>query len=120
MSVQTTGIHQKNARKCGKMCIYEDHCQTIRHLSHMIGRCYGVCQEIVTENLNMHHVAVKFVSLLVTEAATFFTCAWSLGIRITTSHIFLNHQIQHPVTPIPIPLVVQNESEAEGAPIHRG
>lgn len=38
--------------------ISEDRCRTVHHL------CYGICQEIITENLNMHRIAVKFVSLL--------------------------------------------------------
>jgi hypothetical protein len=28
---------------------------------------YGVCQEILTENLNMHHIAMKFVPQLLTN-----------------------------------------------------
>jgi hypothetical protein len=41
--------------------IHEDHCQTIRELADTIGISYGDCQEILTENLNMHHIVVKFV-----------------------------------------------------------
>jgi hypothetical protein len=40
--------------------IYQDCCQTIYQLAD-IGISYAVCQEILTENLNMHRTAHKFV-----------------------------------------------------------
>jgi hypothetical protein len=44
--------------------IHEDHRRTVHELADTIGIGYGVCQEILTENLNMHHVATKFVPQL--------------------------------------------------------
>jgi predicted transcriptional regulator YdeE len=43
--------------------IHEDHRQTIHELADTIGIRYeyGVCQEVLTENLNVHYIAVKFV-----------------------------------------------------------
>jgi hypothetical protein len=40
--------------------------QTIPELADTIGISYGVCQEILTENWNMHHITVKFVPRLLT------------------------------------------------------
>jgi hypothetical protein len=37
--------------------IPEECCQTIHELSDTVGITYGVCQEMLTENLNMHHNA---------------------------------------------------------------
>jgi hypothetical protein len=37
--------------------IYEDCRWTIYALAGTVGICYGVCQEILTENLNMCHIA---------------------------------------------------------------
>jgi hypothetical protein len=33
----------------------------IHELSDTLGISYGVCQEVLTENLNMHHTAAEFV-----------------------------------------------------------
>jgi transposase len=41
--------------------IHEDCCQTISELTDTAGISYGVCQDILTENLNMCHIATKFV-----------------------------------------------------------
>jgi hypothetical protein len=41
--------------------IHEDRCQTIHKLTDTVGISYGVCQEILRENLNMCHIAAKFV-----------------------------------------------------------
>jgi hypothetical protein len=41
--------------------IHEDHCRTIHEHADTVGISYGVCQEILTENLNMHCNAMKFV-----------------------------------------------------------
>jgi hypothetical protein len=46
------------------MVSFEDHHRTIRELTDTAGIIYGVCQEILTENLNMLHIAAKFVSRL--------------------------------------------------------
>jgi hypothetical protein len=40
---------------------HEDHRQTIHELADNVGFSYGVCQEILTENLNMHYIAAKLV-----------------------------------------------------------
>jgi hypothetical protein len=47
--------------------IHEDHCRTIHELADTIGISYGVCQEILTENLNVHHIATKLVPRLLTD-----------------------------------------------------
>jgi DNA-binding Lrp family transcriptional regulator len=44
-----------------KELIHEDCRQTIHELADTVGVSYAVCQEILTENLNMHHIAAKFV-----------------------------------------------------------
>jgi hypothetical protein len=41
--------------------INEDCCRTIHELADTVGISYGVCQEILTENLNMCHISVKFI-----------------------------------------------------------
>jgi hypothetical protein len=41
--------------------IHEDCHQTIHELVDTAGISYGVCQEILTENLNMRRIAAKFV-----------------------------------------------------------
>jgi hypothetical protein len=45
---------------------HEDHRRTIHELQTLLG-CYGVCQEIFTENLNRRHIAMKFVPQLLTN-----------------------------------------------------
>jgi hypothetical protein len=47
--------------------IYEDHPWTIHELADTVGISYGVCQEILTENLNTSHIAAKFVPRLLTN-----------------------------------------------------
>jgi hypothetical protein len=37
--------------------VHEDGCQNIHELAHTIGISYGVCQDMLTENFNMHHIA---------------------------------------------------------------
>ena len=46
--------------------ILEDHRGTIRQLSDMTGISYGVCQEILTQDLNIRCVEAKFVPRLLT------------------------------------------------------
>jgi hypothetical protein len=41
--------------------IHKDHHQTIHELTDTFGISYGVCQEILIENLNIHCTAMKFV-----------------------------------------------------------
>jgi hypothetical protein len=47
--------------------VHEDCHQTIHELTDTVGISYGVCQEILTENLNMHRTAAKFVPQLLTN-----------------------------------------------------
>jgi hypothetical protein len=47
--------------------IHEDHRRTIHELTHTTGISYGVCQEILIENLNMCRIAMKFVPQLLTN-----------------------------------------------------
>jgi hypothetical protein len=37
--------------------IHKDHCQTIHELIDTVGINYGVCQGILAENFNIHHIA---------------------------------------------------------------
>jgi hypothetical protein len=46
--------------------VHEDHRRRSQELADTAGISYGVCQEILTENLNMRHIAVKFVPRLTT------------------------------------------------------
>jgi hypothetical protein len=41
--------------------IHEDCRRTIHELADAVGISYGVCQEILTENLNMRCIAMKFL-----------------------------------------------------------
>jgi hypothetical protein len=41
--------------------IYEDHRQIIREIADTVGISYVVCQEILTESLNVRPIAAKFV-----------------------------------------------------------
>jgi hypothetical protein len=47
--------------------IHKDHHRTIHELSETVEISYGVFQEILTENLNMLHISVKFVPRLFTD-----------------------------------------------------
>jgi transposase len=47
--------------------IHEDHRWTIHEVTNTVGISYGICQEILTENLNMRHIAAKFVPWLLTN-----------------------------------------------------
>jgi hypothetical protein len=50
----------ENVEKIGEL-LHEDRCRTIHELADTIGISYGVCQEILTENLNMRRFDAKFV-----------------------------------------------------------
>jgi hypothetical protein len=52
--------HQQNDRKY--WFIHEDRRWTIHELADTVGISYGVCQGILTENLNMRRIAAKFCS----------------------------------------------------------
>jgi histone-lysine N-methyltransferase SETMAR len=61
--------HQQNDRKCWKTreLILEDRRRTIHELADTAGISYGVCQEILTENLKMLRIAAKFFPRLLTN-----------------------------------------------------
>jgi hypothetical protein len=42
--------------------IHEDNRQPIHELAGTVGISYGVGKKIITENVNMHHIAAKFAS----------------------------------------------------------
>jgi hypothetical protein len=46
---------------------HKDHRRTIHELTDTVGFNYGVCQEILTENLNMRRTAAKIVPRLLTN-----------------------------------------------------
>jgi hypothetical protein len=56
----STGKMTENVEKIREL-IHEDRRQAIHELADTIGTSYGVCQEILTENLNMRRIAAKFV-----------------------------------------------------------
>jgi hypothetical protein len=47
--------------------LHEDRRRTIHELAGTVGISYGVCQVILTENLNMRRIALKFVPRLFTD-----------------------------------------------------
>jgi transposase len=47
--------------------IHEDHRRTTHELTDIVLFSHGVCQEIITENLNMRHISAKFVPRLLTD-----------------------------------------------------
>jgi hypothetical protein len=50
-----------NVEKIRKL-VHKDCHQTIHELLDIVEISYGVCQEILAENLNMHCIATKFVA----------------------------------------------------------
>jgi len=46
--------------------ICADQCLTIRGVAEDVGIAFGMCQKILTEDLQMRHVSVKFVPRLLT------------------------------------------------------
>jgi hypothetical protein len=62
----STSKMTENVEKIWEL-IQEDHCQTIHELEDTVGISYGVCQDILTENLNMRCTATKFVPQLLTN-----------------------------------------------------
>jgi hypothetical protein len=62
----STSKTTENVEKIRKL-VHEDCCQSIRELTDTAGISYGVCQEILTENMNMHLTAMKFVPRLLTN-----------------------------------------------------
>jgi hypothetical protein len=62
----STSKTTKNFEKISEL-IHEDRCQTIHELADTVGISYGVCQEILKENLNMPRTATKFAPQLLTN-----------------------------------------------------
>jgi hypothetical protein len=62
----STSKTTQNVEKIREL-IHEDHRQTIHEHRVTAGIGYGVFQEILTENLNMHCVATKFVPKFLTN-----------------------------------------------------
>jgi hypothetical protein len=52
----STSKTTENVEKTREL-IHEDRCRTIHELADIVGISYGVCQEILTENLNMGRIA---------------------------------------------------------------
>jgi len=46
---------------CIQELIRQDRCRTIHDIAEEVGIGYGTCQRVLTEELGMHRVAVKFV-----------------------------------------------------------
>jgi hypothetical protein len=63
---QAPAKRQKNVEKIREL-VHEDRSRTIHELADMDGISYTVCQAILTENLNMHRTAAKFVPRLLTN-----------------------------------------------------
>jgi hypothetical protein len=62
----STSKTTENVEKVREL-IHEDGHRTIHELADTVGIRYGVCQEILTENLNMRRIAAKFVPRLLTN-----------------------------------------------------
>jgi ribosomal protein S25 len=56
----STSKTTENVEKIREL-IHEDRHRTIHELADTVGISYGVCQEILTENLNVCNIAMKFV-----------------------------------------------------------
>jgi hypothetical protein len=56
----------ENVKKIQEL-IHEDRHWASHELADTVVISYGVCQEILTENLNMHHIAAKNVPQLLTS-----------------------------------------------------
>jgi hypothetical protein len=52
----STSKTTENVEKIWEL-IHENHCGAIHELTDTAGISYGVCQEMLTENLNMCHIA---------------------------------------------------------------
>jgi transposase len=46
----------ENVQKIREL-IHKDHCWTIHELADTVGISYEICQKILTENLNTHHIS---------------------------------------------------------------
>jgi hypothetical protein len=67
----------ENAEKIREL-IHEDHLHTIHELADTVGINYGVRQKILIENLNMRHIARKFVPRLLTNDQSSWLTTWLL------------------------------------------
>jgi hypothetical protein len=61
-SGQTSTSTTENAERIREF-IHEDRHQKLHELADIVGISYRVCH-ILTENFNMHHIAIKFVPRL--------------------------------------------------------
>jgi hypothetical protein len=62
----STNKTTENVEKIWEL-IHENRHQTIHELTDTVGISYGVCQEVLTENLNMCCIAARFVPWLLTS-----------------------------------------------------
>jgi hypothetical protein len=62
----STSKTTENVEKIREL-IHEDHRRTIHELADTVMISYGVCQVILTENLNMRRISAKFVLRLLTN-----------------------------------------------------
>jgi hypothetical protein len=62
-STSTDDVHINAVRDL----ILQNRCLTIREIAEDVGISFGSCQAFLTENLNMHRVAAKFVPRVLTE-----------------------------------------------------
>jgi hypothetical protein len=65
--------------------IHEDRHRTIDELTDTVGISYGVCQEILTEYLNMRRIAMKFVPRLLRNDQK----QWFLGDALFETYFLL-------------------------------
>lgn len=68
-SIQGDGAQSRtgeNVEQIRKL-ILEDHCLTVQELADRVGICYEVSQEILPENFDTLHIAVKFVPRFLTN-----------------------------------------------------
>jgi response regulator of citrate/malate metabolism len=62
----STSKNEEIIQKVQKV-IHSNHCLTVREVAEEAGISKTTCHEILTENLDMHHVAAKFVLHLLSE-----------------------------------------------------
>jgi hypothetical protein len=69
---RATCLHRQKDRKCikNRELAHEDRRLTTHELADVVGSSYGVCQQILTEIFNMHHIAAKFVPRLLINGQT--------------------------------------------------
>ena len=75
--------------------VLEDRRRTIRQLSDMVGISYRICQEILTQDLNMRRVAAKFVPRQNSPCTSSAVADFLMNGRIQHMlYILLNEQIE--------------------------